>query len=92
MMEKMSGITLCGAIVGLVVATAVSSASTLAAWVGPVELRVNELKTPLGIDDQTPRFSWQLQDTARGAMQTAYQIEVMSKSGLFDYVAAERLG
>ena len=47
-MEKMSGITLCGAIVGLVVATAVSSASTLAAWVGPVELRVNELKTPSG--------------------------------------------
>ena len=45
---------------------------------GPVELRVDDLKTPLGIDDPAPRFSWQLSDPARGAMQTAYQVLVAS--------------
>ena len=46
---------------------------------GPVELRVENLKTPLGIDDPTPRLSWQLSDSARGARQTAYQVLVASK-------------
>ncbi len=36
------------------------------------ELRTN----PVGIDTQMPRFSWELADTGRGAMQTAYQIIV----------------
>ena len=31
---------------------------------GPVELRVDNLRTPLGIDDPTPQFSWQLKDSA----------------------------
>ena len=47
---------------------------------GPVELRVDELKTPLGIDDPAPRFSWQLADPARGAEQTAYELEVASQA------------
>jgi alpha-L-rhamnosidase len=41
-------------------------------------LRVDELKSPLGIDDPAPRFSWQLQDPARGAKQTAYELQVAS--------------
>ena len=41
---------------------------------GPVELRVDDLKTPLGIDDPAPRFSWQLRDPARGARQAAYEV------------------
>ncbi len=45
-------------------------------FVGPVELRVDDLRTPLGIDDATPRFSWQLQDPSRGAQQTAYEVLV----------------
>jgi alpha-L-rhamnosidase len=45
---------------------------------GSTELRVDDLKTPLGIDDPAPRFSWQLKDPARGAKQTAYQVEVAS--------------
>jgi len=45
---------------------------------GPMELRVDNLKTPLGIDDPAPRFSWQLQDPARGARQTAYEVLVGS--------------
>lgn len=45
---------------------------------GPVHLRVDNLKTPLGIDDATPQFSWQLHDPARGAKQTAYELTVAS--------------
>ena len=43
---------------------------------GPVELRVDNLRTPLGIDDPAPRFSWQLRDPAQGARQSAYQVDV----------------
>src|SRR5215469_13145526 len=45
---------------------------------GPVELRVDNLKNPLGIDDTAPRFSWQLRDSAPGARQTAYEVKVAS--------------
>ena len=47
---------------------------------GPVELRVDNLPAPLGIDDLAPRFSWQLRDPAHGALQTAYQVEVASSA------------
>jgi alpha-L-rhamnosidase len=47
-----------------------------------VELRVDDLSSPLGIDDPTPRFSWQLSDPARGARQAAYRVEVFSSSAL----------
>jgi alpha-L-rhamnosidase len=49
---------------------------------GPVELRVDNLKTPLGIDDARPSFSWQLEDEARGAKQTAYEVLVASNAEL----------
>jgi len=47
---------------------------------GPVELKVDNLAMPLGIDDPAPRFSWQLRDSTPGARQTAYQILVSSRS------------
>ncbi len=53
-----------------------------AAFTGPVELRVNDLKMPLGIDGPSPRFSWQLQDPLRGARQTSYQVQVASSAEL----------
>jgi alpha-L-rhamnosidase len=59
-----------------------------AAFTGPVELRVDDLKTPLGIDDATPRFSWQLQDPARGAKQSAYEVRVSSQPELLGSGAA----
>ncbi|MBS1806117.1 MAG: family 78 glycoside hydrolase catalytic domain [Acidobacteria bacterium] len=43
---------------------------------GPVHLQVDNLDKPLGIDDLTPRFSWQLSDSTRGAKQTAYRVTV----------------
>ncbi len=49
---------------------------------GPVELRVDNLTTPLGLDDVTPHFSWQLKDMTRGARQTAYEVEVASSETL----------
>ena len=49
---------------------------------GPVELRVDNLKNPLGIDDTTPNFSWQLRDAERGAKQTAYEVLVASSPEL----------
>jgi alpha-L-rhamnosidase len=47
-----------------------------------VQLRVDDLNAPLGIDDPAPRFSWQLDDPARGAKQAAYQVEVFSSPAL----------
>lgn len=42
----------------------------------PTNLRCEHLAHPLGIDRQSPRFSWYLSDTRNGAKQTAYQIAV----------------
>src|SRR5258708_4032955 len=62
--------------------TAPSLAWAQTAVAGPVELRVDDLKMPLGIDDATPRFSWQLQDPTRGALQSAYEVLVASSAEL----------
>jgi alpha-L-rhamnosidase len=62
---------------GLVLAVAANAAAQgLAAEPSPVALQVDNLKNPLGIDDPAPKFSWQLDDQAAGARQTAYQILV----------------
>jgi alpha-L-rhamnosidase len=56
---------------------------------GPVELRVDNLKTPLGIDDPAPRFSWQLRDSARGAQQSAYEVMVASTAAALNQGKAD---
>lgn len=48
---------------------------------GPVELRVDTVRAPLGIDDPAPHFSWQLHDTTRGARQSAYEVQVATTAG-----------
>ena len=50
--------------------------------VGPVHLQVDDMREPLGIDDATPRFSWQLEDATRGARQTAYRVLVATRTDL----------
>ncbi len=50
--------------------------------VGPAHLQVDNLTRPLGIDDATPRFSWNLNDPARGARQTAYRLLVATRAEL----------
>ena len=47
---------------------------------GPVKLQVDNLTNPLGIDDAAPSFSWQIEDGARGAKQTAYEVQVASSA------------
>ncbi len=47
---------------------------------GPVALRVDNLKTPLGLDDAKPSFSWQLDDPTHGAKQTAYAVQVATSA------------
>ncbi|MGA2534576.1 MAG: family 78 glycoside hydrolase catalytic domain [Terracidiphilus sp.] len=69
------GLAFAGAILPIVARAQASAAKT-----GPAELRVDDLKTPLGIDDPAPKFSWQLQDATRGAVQTAYQVLVASSA------------
>ena len=39
-------------------------------------LRVEHLRSPLGIDALRPRFSWQMTDPRRGARQSAYELLV----------------
>ena len=56
---------------------------------GPVELRVDDLATPIGIDDPAPRLSWQLSDSSQGARQTAYQVVVASSIELLSQGKAD---
>ena len=56
---------------------------------GPVELRVDDLATPIGIDDPAPRLSGQLSDQAQGARQTAYQVVVASSIELLSQGKAD---
>ena len=82
-MNLMRGIGLRGALCGLLLAAVAARAGGASVTgVGPRELRVDNLKTPLGIDDPAPRFSWQLRDPARGAKQTAYEVLVASRAEL----------
>jgi alpha-L-rhamnosidase len=63
-------------------ALAVNELPRAIAETGPVELRTDDLATPLGIDDPAPRLSWQLHDPARGARQQAYEVLVASSEDL----------
>ena len=44
-------------------------------------LRVENLEKPLGIDTDTPRFSWQITSDKQDVKQTAYQIIVCDDKG-----------
>ena len=43
---------------------------------GPVDLQCDSLTQPMGLDETHPSLSWKLVDPSRGALQTAYQIQV----------------
>ncbi len=42
-------------------------------------LSADSLIEPLGLDNQAPMLAWKLEDSAAGAVQTAYEIEVYSR-------------
>jgi len=48
----------------------------------PANLRCEYLSNPVGIDVKQPRFFWALDHTERGQKQTAYQIQVATRSEL----------
>jgi alpha-L-rhamnosidase len=50
----------------------------------PQRLRIEYLENPLGLDETTPRFSWELDDARRGAEQTAYEIVVATDAVILD--------
>jgi alpha-L-rhamnosidase len=72
----------CGLVFGAMTFSLMAQSGAGATGAGPQELRVDDLATPLGIDDPSPRFSWQLQDATRGAKQTAYEVLVASSAEL----------
>ena len=45
-------------------------------------LRCGERAEPIGVDDPTPTFAWQLQSDRRGVRQTVYQVLVASNAEL----------
>lgn len=47
-------------------------------------LKVENIQNPLGIDTQSPRFSWMMVSETRGQKQTAYQILVASSKSKLD--------
>ncbi len=50
----------------------------------PLELKCEYLTDPLGIDVRQPRFSWVLDHSERGQLQTAYQVLVATNSSLLE--------
>ncbi len=50
----------------------------------PVALRTEMLVNPVGLHSDPPRFSWIMEDTAIGAKQIAYRIQVASMPDCFD--------
>ena len=59
--------------------TAVSPLRTAAAEAADtriVELKTDDMVSPMGIDSASPRFSWQMQSAVTGQKQTAYKIIV----------------
>jgi len=56
----------------------------------PTNLRCEYLSNPLGIDVREPRFSWVLNHSDRGQMQTAYQILVSTRQDLLERNQADQ--
>ncbi len=62
----------------------------MAAPDAPVALRCEYLVDPLAVDATTPRLSWEIVDPGRGAVQSAYHIEVASSEDRLLAGAADR--
>ncbi|MBD5781633.1 family 78 glycoside hydrolase catalytic domain [Pelagicoccus sp. NFK12] len=50
----------------------------------PINLKANSRINPIGLDDSTPRLSWQLADKRYGAAQSSYQIQASSRKDAWD--------
>ena len=68
-------------------AVAIFLAASVAAYAAaaaqkPANLKCDSMVTPIGLDTPQPQLSWQLQDDRFAARQTAYQLQVATKSEL----------
>ena len=59
-------------------------AAVCAAAASPCNLSTDYLSAPMGADSAQPSLSWQMSASRRGAMQTAYQIQVATSTKLLD--------
>jgi len=50
----------------------------------PYALRVEHLTTPLGLDEERPRFAWRLRSMEGGARQSAYRVVVTAGQQTWD--------
>lgn len=57
-------------------AALITLAAVAAQPLEPINLRVNYVSTPIGVDTAVPRFSWVLRHGSRGQRQSAYRIVV----------------
>lgn len=64
----------------LFITTYSSSLSQVTEQAAAVHLKCEHLVRPLGIDNASPRLSWQMRDERKGARQQAYQVRVSTDS------------
>ncbi|MBK6282572.1 MAG: hypothetical protein IPF54_07810 [Draconibacterium sp.] len=51
-----------------------------------IDLRCEYLENPVGLDISNPRLFWKMDKPARGAMQTAYQIQAATSISLLEKI------
>lgn len=76
--------TLCGVVANLVLSCMTLSAVYAEGPGRPFALRCEYRVNPLGLDEASPRLSWQVDDPRRGAAQSAYQVLVADAPGALD--------
>ena len=65
--------------------------NTLLVNATPVQLSCEHLVNPIGIDAVHPRFSWQLNDNGKGAIQTAYQLMIGTDSNKLSFWDSKKI-
>lgn len=69
---------MCKTIISLLICAVLQVLSLSAGNVSFGKLTVEGWENPIGIDDLSPRFGWQLRSTANGTMQQSYRLLVAS--------------
>src|SRR2546426_11501851 len=77
-MSPISPISPLSALFAIILLVVTGSSAMAQSAKPPTHLRVEYLDKPMGLDVEKPRFSWYVNDTRRGAKQTAYRILVAS--------------
>ena len=78
MLKKLIAIVICVMILMQVIPTFAKEAEDV---LEVYNLQTEYLTNPLGIDEPSPRFSWNIASNSRGVMQTGYQIIVSKSDG-----------